>query len=75
MATLEKIEKDIIRTKAKISEYQQKISQKMTRSRSIFLPGTKNLQMHSVQRQAVHSSFLPKIFSEGSARRFRAKTS
>ena len=53
----------------------QKISQKMTRSRSIFLPGTKNLQMHSVQRQAVHSSFLPKIFSEGSARRFRAKTS
>ena len=41
----------------------------------IFLPGTKNLQMHSVQRQAVHSSFLPKIFSEGSARRFRAKTS
>ena len=25
MATLEKIEKDIIRTKAKISEYQQKL--------------------------------------------------
>ena len=34
MATLEKIEKDIIRTKAKISEYQQKLRNLEAESRS-----------------------------------------